>query len=527
MNPSSVASAEFNLNGTPRRCQESRAGMRRVVPWGRLIATARLLRIVLAGSSLGLLGACHVFKPVGPDFQAPAVPLPAAWSSAAEVQAPAGLDEAAFWAQFQDPLLQSLLAEADANNLDLASTATQVAAAEGVLRATQGGTLPSVALGADSTYTRPDIASRLRGEFEGSTTHQVLAQSSWELDFWGKQRRAVEADTASLQSAQQRMAWARLSVRASVASVYVQWRLAQTRLAVAQSNLAQQQENARIARVRFQAGASSELDWRQAQAQLAQTAAQVPGLESAVAQNSHALAVLIGQSPATLVARLQAGREPMALPAEPQRWPQSAPADWLRRRPDVSQALSAAATQSARIGQAEAALYPSFSLSGALGVSGSGSAQELFSWDSRLVTAGLSFSLPLFDRGRLKAQVQVQDAVFRQALAAYQNQVLKAQQEVEDAFTLLRNSREQARLTQDAQTAAHRAAELAMSRYRAGQVDYLTVSSAEQSRLQTADAAAQARAAVLQAVIGVYRAMGGTWPDAQAAARSEALRSNG
>jgi NodT family efflux transporter outer membrane factor (OMF) lipoprotein len=491
------------------------------------IAMARLLRIVLAGSLTGLLGACQVFKPVGPDFQPPAVPLPAAWSSAAEVQAATGLDEHAFWAQFQDPLLQSLLAEADANNLDLASTATQVAAAQGALRATQGGTLPSVALGADSTYTLPDLASRLRGEPEGSTTHQVLAQSSWELDFWGKQRRAVEADAASLQSAQQRLAWARLSVRASVASVYVQWRLAQTRLAVAQSNLAQQQENARIARVRFQAGASSELDWRQAQTQLAQTAAQVPGLQSAVAQNSHALAVLLGQSPAALVARLQAGPEPIALPAEPQRWPQSAPADWLRRRPDVSQALSAAATQSARIGQAEAALYPSFSLSGALGVSGSGSAQELFSWDSRLVTAGLSFSLPLFDRGRLKAQVQVQDAVFRQALAAYQNQVLKAQQEVEDAFTLLHNSREQASLTQEAQTAAQRAAELALSRYRAGQVDYLTVSSAEQSRLQTADSAAQARAAVLQAVISVYRAMGGAWPDAQAADRNDAPRSNG
>ena len=132
---------------------------------------------------MGLLGACQVIKPVGPDFQAPEVPLPAAWSSAAEVQAPAGLDESAFWAQFQDPLLQSLLAEADANNLDLASTAGQVAAAEGVLRATQGGALPSVALGANSTYTLPDITSKLRGQPEGSTTHQVLAQSSWELDF--------------------------------------------------------------------------------------------------------------------------------------------------------------------------------------------------------------------------------------------------------------------------------------------------------------------------------------------------------
>jgi NodT family efflux transporter outer membrane factor (OMF) lipoprotein len=471
--------------------------------------------------SAGLLSGCQLFTPVGPDFRVPASPLPATWS-AADAQSPAPLSEAAFWAQFNDPLLTSLLAEADVSNLDLASAAAQLAAAEGVLRATQGGTLPAVALGADSTYMLPDLAGKLRGQTTGDTTHHVLAQSSWELDFWGRQRRAVEADAASLQAAEERLAWARLSVRASVASVYVQWRLAQTRLAVAQSNLAQQEENARIARVRFQVGASSELDWRQAQAQLAQTAAQVPGLKSALAQNGHALAVLTGQSPAALVARLQASTQPQTLPAEPVRWPQAAPADWLRRRPDVSQALWAAATQSARIGQAQAALYPSFALAGAVGVFANGSAEELFSWDSRLVSAGLSFSLPLFDRGRLKAQVKVQDAVFRQAVAAYQNQVLKAQQEVEDAFTLLRNSREQARLTQDAQDAAHRAAELAMTRYRAGQVDYLTVSTAEQNRLQTADAAAQARAAVLQAVISVYRAMGGAWPDATASTRAEA-----
>jgi NodT family efflux transporter outer membrane factor (OMF) lipoprotein len=463
--------------------------------------------------SAGLLSGCQLFTPVGPDFRVPASPLPATWS-AADAQSPAPLSEAAFWAQFNDPLLTSLLAEADVSNLDLASAAAQLAAAEGVLRATQGGTLPAVALGADSTYMLPDLAGKLRGQTTGDTTHHVLAQSSWELDFWGRQRRAVEADAASLQAAEERLAWARLSVRASVASVYVQWRLAQTRLAVAQSNLVQQEENARIARARFQAGASSELDWRQAQTQLAQTAAQVPGLKSALAQNIHALAVLLGQSPAAMVARLQASEAPEALPAQPARWPLPAPTDWLRRRPDVSQALWAAASQSARIGQAEAALYPTFSLSGALGVSGSGSAEELFNWDSRLVNAGLNFSLPLFDRGRIHAQVQVQDQVFRQALAAYQGQVLKAQQEVEDAFTQLFNTREQARLTQEAEAAARRAADLAMIRYRAGQVDYLSVSSAEQSRLQTADAAAQARAAVLQAVIAAYRAMGGAWPDA-------------
>lgn len=468
---------------------------------------------LLCVMSVVLLSGCQLPAPVGPDFRAPASALPTTWS-AVVVQSPAPLSEAAFWAQFQDPLLQSLLTEADANNLDLASADAQLAAAQGVLRATQGGSLPAVALDASSTYTLPDLAGKLRGQTTGTTTNQVLAQSSWELDFWGRQRRAVQADAASLQAAEERLAWARLSVRASVASVYVQWRLAQTRLAVAQSNLVQQEENARIARARFQAGASSELDWRQAQTQLAQTAAQVPGLQTALAQNIHALAVLLGQSPAAMVARLQASVAPKDLPAQPTLWPLSAPADWLRRRPDVSQALWAAASQSARIGQAEAALYPSFSLSGALGVSGSGSAKELFSWDSRLVNAGLNFSLPLFDRGRLKAQVEVQDQVFRQALAAYQSQVLKAQQEVEDAFTQLNNSREQARLTQEAETAASRAADLAMSRYRAGQVDYLSVSSAEQSRLQTADAAAQARAAVLQAVIAAYRAMGGAWPDA-------------
>lgn len=475
-----------------------------------------VLRAFVRGSitcmGAGFLIGCQMLTSAGPDFRTPETSLPEKWS-APEAHSPTSISEAAFWAQFQDPFLQELLSEADAANLDLASAAAQLAAAEGTLRATQGGTLPAVALGASSTYTLPDLASQLRGQTKGETTHQVLSQSSWELDFWGRQRRAVEADAASLRSATERLEWARLSVRSSVASVYVQWRLAQVRLAVAKSNLMQQEENARIAHARFRAGASSELDWRQAQTQLAQTAAQVPGLQTALAQSSHALAVLLGQSPAAMVARLEALEVPEALPAQPTRWPLAAPADWLRRRPDVNQALWAAASQSARIGQAEAALYPTLSLSGLLGVSGNGSAEELFSWDSRLLSAGLNFSLPLFDRGRIKAQVQVQDQVFRQALANYQTQVLRAQQEVEDAFTQLHNSREQARLTQDAEVAARRAADLAMIRYRAGQVDYLSVSSAEQSRLQTADAAAQARAAVLQSVITVYRSMGGAWPE--------------
>jgi NodT family efflux transporter outer membrane factor (OMF) lipoprotein len=338
--------------------------------------------------------------------------------------------------------------------------------------------------------------------------------SKWgppQLGSWisgGQITRSQESDLANLNVS--RAAWgaARISLDANVASTYCNMRAQEQRLEVARSNLKAQTENTRIAEARYRLGSTSELDWQQSRTQLAQTQAQIPVLAYALAQYQHALSVLLGEPP-DFVARNYSVVG--YLPDAPQQALMvGAPKDLLRRRPDVLQAQYAAAAQSARIGQAEAALYPSFTLTGSFGYATT-DASSLFSWDSRALAAGLGFNLPIFDRGKLKAQVRVQDILFNQSVLAYQNQVLKAQQEVEDALAALQANQQQLQDWRMADQAAARSTKLAMVRFISGQTDFTTVSSAEQAHLQTSDAVVQAQAGVLQAIISAYRALGGGW----------------
>lgn len=458
---------------------------------------------------------------IGPDFETPAAAWQSAWASTAEETGEPGTSDApdAFWVGFEDPVLLGLLVRAQAQSLTLRSAARQVEQALAVVQITRAEARPVGQLEAGSNYTQPDFASSLRGTDDGSTTDQVLGQVSWEIDFWGRQRRALEADLAALRGAQAAQAAARLSLQASVASAYCNVRLYERRLAVAQANLAQQGENMRVAEARFRLGASSELDWRQAQTQYAQTQAQVPVLRSTLAQFQRSVSVLLGETPESFERTQSPGT---GLPSVPQAVAPGAPKDLLRRRPDVRQAEMTAASQSARIGQAQAALYPSFSLTGSFGFSGRAGLDELFRWDSRALSAGAGLVLPLFDRGRLHGQVRVQDSLFAQAVLAYQDKVLAAQQEVEDALTSITAYSAQTQDLRAADAAATRSAELALTRYRAGQTDYTTVSSAEQARLQTSDALVQAQGSLLQAHISAWRALGGGWTSETV---SRALRS--
>jgi NodT family efflux transporter outer membrane factor (OMF) lipoprotein len=450
---------------------------------------------------------------VGPDFRPPPVQLQDRWTDSREGgarMAPAASDRPApdFWAGFNDPVLTQLLEQAMRNNRSLQSTAQKVAQAALQLGITQAGRFPSVQYASQISYTRPDLASSLRGVNEGSSTRQLLGQLSWETDFWGSQRRAEEEGRALLDGAQAALAAARVSLQASVASAYYNVRVLERRIAVARQNLEQQEANLRIAETRFRLGGNSELDYRQAQTQAEQTRSQLPVLQGALAQYRHALSVLLGETPDFFERRHAADGD---LPAAPAALAVGAPRDLLRRRPDIRQAEMAAAAQSARIGQATAALYPSLSLSGAFGLSSTAGKTPLFSWDSRAVSASGGLHLPLFDRERLHRLVRVQDSVFLQAIQAYQDAVLKAQQEVEDALAAIASSNDQIAHLRQADAASARSAALAAARYRAGQTDYTTVSSAEQARLQVSDALAQAQGTLLQASIGAFRAVGGGW----------------
>lgn len=448
--------------------------------------------------------------PLGPDYQRPAQKIQPEWSSAtASTQSPV-TDR--WWQQFRDPTLEALLREAHETNPGLQSAGMRIAQARAQLGITEGGKYPSVQLSAGVAFTKPDTRSQILGKTDGSSAAQVALQSSWEPDFWGKVRRGIESDHASFLASVAAFRAAQVSLDASVASTYFALRTLDLRMAVAEANLKQQAESLRIAEARFRAGATSSLDQHQAQAQFEQTRAQIPALRASRQQAAHALGILLGQTPDYFDKAFGAnGTSPQlpsgALPLLPR--------DLLQRRPDVVQAELAAIAQSARIGQAQAALYPSFSLSGSFGFqatdAGSDSLGDIFSWNKqvRSITAGLLF--PIFDRGRLVNQVKVQDALFEQALRSYETQVLKAQQEVEDGLSAIASGSESRQSLGRARDAARRSAELGMQRYLAGAADYTTVTTSDQARLQVEDALQQTEGNLLQAWVTVFRALGGGW----------------
>ena len=475
----------------------------------RRLAPARL--VVWAGlvASLTHLPAC---APLGPDYQRPAQKLQAQWSPAIEIAPAANSAEERWWRQFNDPTLDALLRNARAANPGLQGAALRIAQAQSQLGITQAGMRPSAQLSTGASFTKPDTRSQLLGKTDGSTAVQFALQSSWEPDFWGKVRRAAESDHASFLSSVAAFHAAQVSLDASVASTYFGLRTVEQRMAVADANLKQQAESLRIAEARFTAGATSELDRHQAQAQFEQTRAQIPALRAAAQQAAHALSILLGEAPDYYDKTYGRRRDVPQLPTQLLR---GLPRDLLQRRPDVVQAEFTAMAQSARIGQAQAALYPSFSLSGSFGFqasdAGGESLSDIFSWNRqvRSITGGLLF--PLFDRGRLVNQVKIQDALFEQALIAYETQVLKAQQEVEDALANIASGSASRVSLLRAREAARRSAALSMQRYLAGASDYTTVTTSDQARLQIEDALQQSEGNLLQAWVAVFRALGGGW----------------
>jgi NodT family efflux transporter outer membrane factor (OMF) lipoprotein len=469
----------------------------------------RAVLVSLSGAVV-FVGGCKV----GPDFKRPGSPVAEHWIDESPASAPAEPDTAAWWHLFNDATLDSLIATADHNNLSLQVAAANILQAQAQLNIAIGQLFPQQqALGgqlqheyqAQSTLLAPGLNPVLN-------TSQLGVSATWELDFWGKYRRGIEADRAAMLASVAAYDSGLVSLNAGVASGYLNIRTLQQRIKVAEDNLQTQRESLQIARWQFEAGETSDLDVQQAQTQLAQTEAQIPGLQNSLRADKDSLAVLLGLTPDKIDAQLGSGS---TIPGAPAQVATGIPRDLLRRRPDVRQAELTAAAQSAGIGVAKANLFPSFSLAGSFGFVGTnlrnGSPSDLFNWDNRAAQAGASFVFPIFNYGRIVNSVRVQDAVFQQAVLSYQNTVLQAQQEVEDgraAFVYAQAAL--AKLT-DAATSARRSAELALIRYKDGASDYTTVLTAEQQELQIEDALASAEGSVPLAVVSIYRALGGGW----------------
>jgi NodT family efflux transporter outer membrane factor (OMF) lipoprotein len=466
--------------------------------------------VLLLAATLAGLSGCKV----GPDFARPAAPVAAHWIDAPQESTPAAPDTSAWWKLFNDATLDGLIEAAYHSNLSLQVAAARILQAQAQLNVEIGELFPQQqAVGGGVQHQRQSQATLLAPGLDPILdTSQLGVSASWELDFWGKYRRAIEADRAAMLASVAAYDSALVSLTAGVASTYLNIRTLQQRIHVAQDNLKTQQESLRIARAQFEAGETSELDVQQALTQLAQTQAQIPGLENSLRADKDSLAVLLGITPGAMDARLGAEAD---IPAAPAKVADGMPKDLLRRRPDVRQAELSAAAQSAAIGVAKANLYPAFSLTGSFGFVGTnvrgGSIGDLFSWDNRAASAGASFVFPIFNYGRIVNSVRVQDAVFQQAVLTYQNTVLQAQQEVEDARAAFGAAQSTLATLIEAAGSARRSTELAIVRYKEGASDYTTVLSAEQLQLQVEDGLASARGSVPLALVSVYRALGGGW----------------
>jgi NodT family efflux transporter outer membrane factor (OMF) lipoprotein len=453
------------------------------------------------GRALLLLLGLSGCTAIGPAYQMPALPVPATWSGMAAQPAE---DISAWWQRLQDPNLDQLIGQALVASPDL--HAAQARLREARARRQLAGAEQSASINASAAASQSKNSQNSGG---GSTRNLFNAgfDASWEPDVFGATRRGIEAAEADLQASAASLDNTRVSLVAEVARNYVELRSYQARLGIARANLASQSETLQLTEWRAQAGLGSSLEVEQARGNRAQTRAQIPSLETGLMEAEHRLALLLGQAPASLHAQWV---QVAALPRIADTLAVGIPADTLRRRPDVRAAERKLAAETARIGVAEAARYPNFTLSGSVGLDAL-RAGDLFSSGALGHSLLASVAGTLFDGGRLRSRVEIQNAVQEQALANYQSTLLTALQEVEDALVGLSKSRERQDALGSAAEAARNAALLARQRYASGMIDFQTVLDSERSLLSIEDSLAVADAARVTALIQLYKALGGGW----------------
>src|SRR5690606_28712129 len=405
-----------------------------------------------------------------------------------------------WWQHFGDPRLSALVARALDANTSVRSARAALAQARALRDVQAAGLQPSVDASGSAQRAKPAGG-------DAANSFQVGLDAGWELDVFGRVRSGVEAAEADARAAQENLADVQVSLAAEVALAYIELRSQQARLAIARNNLATQLETQQLAQWRVQAGLATSVELEQARAASEQTAAQIPALESGIAQAQHGLAVLTGQAPGALRAMLADVHPVPQVSAE---LALAIPAETLRQRPDVRAAEQRISAALARVSQADAVRYPGFRLGGSLGL--------------RALTLGgltgggavfnallASVSVPLLDGGAARAQVRAQEAALEQARLAYQSTVLTALQDVENALVALRSDRERLARLQNATEAAANAALLAQQRYASGLIDFQVVLDTQRTLLSTQDSVAGTYASVATDHVRLYKALGGGW----------------
>ncbi|HEY1786039.1 MAG TPA: efflux transporter outer membrane subunit [Pirellulales bacterium] len=478
-------------------------------PFGRFWLVACL---VLAGSS-----GCTTFKEyvhngfkVGPNYQRPAAPVATEWINGDDQRIRKQDDDLAhWWSVLNDPALDALVADAYRQNLTLRDAGFRVLQARAMLGISIGNFFPQ---------TQNVYGDSLREAYSQKAANRSFLSKrffnqrdlgfnlAWELDFWGRFRRAIEAADANLNASVENYDAVLVTLLGDVATAYVQIRIYEQQIMLTRANVELQRETLKLVKARFEGGQVSELDVDQAESLLWQTEATIPVLEINLRMSNNQLCVLMGRPTVNLEPQIG----PANIPTAPVEVVVGIPADLLRRRPDVRRAERLAASQAAQIGVAVSDWYPHISILGTLDYQAQ-DFQHLFSGHAIQGDVGPSFQWNVLNYGRILNNVRLTDATFQQLVVDYQNTVLVAQQETENGLITFLKSQEQAKDLLASVAAAQKAVVIALAQYKAGMIDFNRVSLLEQNLVTYQNQQAQARGSIALGLIETYRALGGGW----------------
>ncbi len=450
---------------------------------------------------------------VGPNYGRPPAPVATDWVDAADKRVRQDSDDLSkWWTVFNDPVLEALICSAYKQNLTLRQAGFRVLEARAQLAIATGNFFPQTQ-DIRGDYTRNvssrEVANRSALGQRYFSQFDLGFNIAWELDFWGRFRRAIESSAASLDASVENYDDVLVTLLGDIATNYVQMRTFEQRIDYARQNVAIQRITLKIAEAKNKGGLVPGLDVDQARSILAQTEATIPDLEIALRQTVNQLCILLGLPPEDLRARF--GTPPKELiPTAPTEVVVGVPADLLRRRPDVRRADRQAAAQSAQIGIAESELYPHISILGSIGYSAE-KFRHLFTGNTLTGSIGPSFQWNVLQYGRLLHNVRLQDATFHELVSAYQQTVLAANREVENGLVTFLRGQERTKFQKESVLYAEKAVKTVTAQYDAGAVDFTRVTQIQQNLVFQQDTLAQAQGQIALGLIEVYKALGGGW----------------
>ena len=461
-----------------------------------------LKRILCCGVLLVLTGCMTV----GPDYKRPAIDTPVAWRF--EEKDVRDLANTAWWQQFDDPVLNGLVSTALEQNKDLLIATARIEEFFGRYFSTRGDQFPSAGGNADAFRQRLSEKgfSRFDGKDNPYNQYEAFLNAGWEIDFWGKYRRATEATRAELIGTEDGRRTVVLTLVSAVAAAYVDIRSLDKQLEITQRTADSRKGTLELFQLRFQNGIISEVDLSQAESEYEDALARLPDIERAIGQTENALSVLLGRNPGPIPRGLPL--DALILPAVPA----GVPSELLERRPDIRRAEQLLIAANARIGVAKSLYFPTISLTGAFGTV-STDLSNLFTASSRAWNYGVPVSVPLFTAGRIGGEVKAAEAAQQQALYGYQQAIQNAFREVDDALLDRGKSGQRLDALSRQLKALNNYARLARMRYDEGYTSYLEVLDADRSLFNVELAHTTSQNVLFRSLINIYKSMGGGWVD--------------